>query len=47
MSQTQSANETIQNRGSVSSEKGPRIALIKPTFTALAYANGFYKFYKL
>jgi hypothetical protein len=29
MSQTQTASETIQNRGGVSSEKGPRIALIK------------------
>jgi hypothetical protein len=47
MSQTQTASETIENRGGVSSEKGPRIALIKPTFTAAAYANGFYKFYKL
>ena len=47
VSQTQLARETIQNRGSVPSEKGPRIALIKPTFTAAAYANGFYKFYKL
>ena len=27
--------------------KGPHIALIKPTFTVTAYANGFYKFYKL
>lgn len=47
MSQTQTASDTIQNRGGVSSEKGPHIALIKPTFTAAAYANGFYKFYKL
>jgi hypothetical protein len=47
VSQTQLARETIQNRGSVPSEKGPRIALIKPSFTAAAYANGFYKFYKL
>ena len=47
VSQTQLARETIQNRGSVPSEKGPRIALIKPSFTAPAYANGFYKFYKL
>ena len=34
MSQTQTASDTIQNRGGVSSEKGPHIALIKPTFTA-------------
>ena len=34
VSQTQLASETIQNRGSVPSEKGPRIALIKPSFTA-------------
>jgi hypothetical protein len=47
MSQTQLAGETTQKRGGVSSEKGPRIALIKPSFTAAAYANGFYKFYKL
>ncbi len=47
VSQTQLASETIQNRGSVPSGKGPRIALIKPSFTAAAYANGFYKFYKI
>ena len=47
LSQQQITNETLQKRGDVSSEKGPRIALVKPSFTAAAYANGFYKFYKL
>ncbi|MGC2428677.1 MAG: N,N-dimethylformamidase beta subunit family domain-containing protein [Nitrososphaeraceae archaeon] len=47
MSQTQLADETTQKQRGVSSEEGPRIALIKPSFTAAAYANGFYKFYKL
>lgn len=48
MLQTLRANDTIQNQeGASSSEQGPRIALIKPAFTAAAYANGFYKFYKL
>lgn len=47
MSQTQPASMIIHRSGDVSSEKGSRIALIKPTFTAAAYANGFYKFYKL
>jgi hypothetical protein len=47
MLQTLPAKDTIQNRGGISLEKGPRIALIKPAFTVAAYANGFYKFYKL
>ncbi|MGN6632705.1 MAG: hypothetical protein ACTHKP_10790, partial [Nitrososphaeraceae archaeon] len=48
MLQTLRANDTIHNQeGASSSEQGPRIALIKPAFTAAAYANGFYKFYKL
>jgi hypothetical protein len=47
MLQTLPAKDTIQNREVISLEKGPRIALIKPAFTAAAYANGFYKFYKL
>jgi hypothetical protein len=47
MSQTQSTNEIFHKQESVLTEKGPRIALIKPSFTAAAYANGFYKFYKI
>jgi hypothetical protein len=47
MSKTQSTNGNFQKQESVPTEKGPRIALIKPSFTAAAYANGFYKFYNL
>lgn len=47
LSQTQLSKMIFHKEESMPTEKGPRIALIKPSFTAAAYANGFYKFYKI
>jgi hypothetical protein len=49
VSPTNTTKQSILTTGLHSPEPGRRfrILLVKPTFTAAAYANGFYKFYRL